>query len=837
MGQQINTPNDPEPQIRKLAVLIKEFMPRYPPHGWVPWSRISREMYGTVEFVDVSIGLAQLPVWRHLFVSTSTVVKLSGDGILFAEAQHAEGRTEVQRIADGVTRYAARLDKIWLRVEHISRVARVGKKFVHAVHVELIEEIIPSETPVDFQPQDGSATHGKVVGQEPDAGVLYIANNSEIFDADLPARLKIDRGFLLYQLAQQIEGLPGLPPRIKPIFHNDRATDISVADQNSMNVAKRLAHLQTPWTRILWGPPGAGKTFVLTNLIMRLLETEPHGQILLIAPSNRAVDVAFEQFVSQIENSQASEIIKQRKTLRFGYPRKAQIIERPELLGPVQLDELNHRAKTLSSQISKAEHEKSSSADTAILRAEMLAVQEEVKNAVEAHVRNCLVVATTATLAYLPSSPISSIKWNTVLIDEVTMVTPAMCTYLSSLSVKRLLMAGDPRQLGPVYEQSPRASLEDYEWMGRDIFDKGGLSSGEGEERRIVTDDVRLARITSQRRCAPEIWSRVERLYPEVVNLTVAEELQRLIGLPPRSGRSIALLDTSNSNELAKCEKFHGSWQNQYTAELAMEIACTIAAEAKRKISIAIISPYRAQIRLLRKWIREEQRAEITPYNKIEFESGTVHQFQGSDADVVIFDMVDGAGRSGLGKLLKGDTGVRLVNVAITRAKGKLIVLADKKWCGAAFNRIENPILWDLIMERSMPEQIMVFPPPNIDNDERKGVLESPIEMKLFEAIQKHHSFSNVIPQHVIRDEIQHPISRADFAFPEIKYAIYCDGKQWHLKEDRWQKDWKQRNKLTELGWIFSVFTGSEINRNPNKCVAQMAKTYQSRSDSMKQQS
>ena len=66
-------------------------------------------------------------------------------------------------------------------------------------------------------------------------------------------------------------------------------------------------------------------------------------------------------------------------------------------------------------------------------------------------------------------------------------------------------------------------------------------------------------------------------------------------------------------------------------------VAFTMVAEAKQKISVAIISPYRAQVRLLRKWLRQEQKAENSPYLNVEIESGTVHQFQGSDADVVIF--------------------------------------------------------------------------------------------------------------------------------------------------------------------------------------------------------
>ena len=88
----------------------------------------------------------------------------------------------------------------------------------------------------------------------------------------------------------------------------------------------------------------------------------------------------------------------------------------------------------------------------------------------------------------------------------------------------------------------------------------------------------------------------------------------------------------------------------------------------------------------------------------------------------------------------------------------------------------------------------------------------------------------HVQAQHEIRDLDGSLVSRADFAFPKIKYAVYCDGRQWHLREDRWQRDLRQRNKLTELGWNFSVFTGSEIYSDPEGCARQVVATYWMRS-------
>jgi superfamily I DNA and/or RNA helicase len=56
---------------------------------------------------------------------------------------------------------------------------------------------------------------------------------------------------------------------------------------------------------------------------------------------------------------------------------------------------------------------------------------------------------------------------------------------------------------------------------------------------------------------------------------------------------------------------------------------------------------------------------------------GTVHAFQGDESDVILFDMVD-TKSSGPGMLYKGGTGLRLLNVAISRAKGKIVMIGER---------------------------------------------------------------------------------------------------------------------------------------------------------------
>jgi very-short-patch-repair endonuclease len=823
--------SETEAQIKRLVQTVYKLMPQGR-DGWVSWRKVAKEMYGTEEFAVSLSSLAQMECWRHLFASTERVVKLTEAGIRYVHSSNQQRThlSETQQIAEAVRRYASRLDRIYLKVSRISNVARVGRKVVQAVFVEFGDNVLPSEAPVEIRPSYGSLTHGKIVGQDPSGGVLYVALDWEILQSDLPATLSIDRGYLLFQLSERILTLQKLPPRIEGMLQEGSSKGFSVANDDSLKVISELSQIKDPWSRYLWGPPGAGKTYAMGHLALRSIESEPSERVLILAPSNRAVDVALEQFVFQLEQSDLRYLIQERKILRYGYPRAPRIIQRPELLGPSILDELNLRVKRISGQLARAEKEEVSNADIAILHAELLSAQEEVKQAVSDHIRESRLVATTTTLAYLPSSPISESSWNTVLVDEVTMVTPSMCTFLASLATDRYLLAGDPRQLGPVYERSSKASKLDFEWMGRDVFDKSGISRGTGEGRRILLNDSRMARITSQRRCAPEIWSKVRSLYPEVANLSNNDENLRFGALPPCPGSAVVLLDTSQSVPLATCERVNYSWQNQFTAELALEVALTIAAEAEKNISIAIITPYRSQVRLLREWLRQEKRAEQTPYTEIDIDTGTVHQFQGSDADVVIFDLVDGPGRQRLGSLLTGDTGLRLVNVALTRAKGKFVILADRMWCRRSFSARDNPILWELVMGRAEKEQIPVLPIDSRERYEQRKKVESPIEEMLYEAMLAYPELQNIVAQFEIKDYGGKVVSRADFAFPEIKYAVYCDGRQWHLREDRWQRDLRQRNKLTELGWIFSVFTGGDIFRDADGCASQIAKTYRSRS-------
>ena len=314
-------------------------------------------------------------------------------------------------------------------------------------------------------------------------------------------------------------------------------------------------------------------------------------------------------------------------------------------------------------------------------------------------------VATTTTLAYMPNSPVAARLWDTVIVDEVTMVPPAMCAFLASRAKRRFLLAGDPCQLGPVFEDRGAADANTVHWLKHDVFVMGQVSSGQLNPEAIKIGDGRLARISAQRRCAAGIWDRISHLYPQVASATNSDRLRTIAALPPASGSSVVVVDLASRK--AKCEQMKRSWQNPESARTAMQVAAMIASQAPPKYTIAIICPYRAQVKLLRQWIRDVQNADDMPFGTAIVEAGTVHQFQGSEADAVVFDLVDGPGRRNLGLLLRGDTGTRLLNVAVSRAKGKLVVIADREWCRSAdislYNRLLSQIIFGDASTKVMP--------------------------------------------------------------------------------------------------------------------------------------
>lgn len=777
-----------------------------------------------------------------------------------SEAMEAAFRIELPREVDGpalnlqaaeaVRRYARYLSPLRLRVIAADRGKVVLDRFLHALQVDASDDFrFSDDTPVELLSSDGRRNFGHIAGVSKDESVLYVTFQTEVLPVDLPGWLEISRSKPLFNLAEYLASLGAVPGLASMLTAAAPAT-LCISTQDSRRLAAELLGLHTPWTRLLWGPPGAGKTYCAANMAAGFVTSDSVERVLLVAPSNVAVDTALAQLIAALETTeQGKRLLTDRRVVRYGYPRDERITARPELFGPEGLESLSRSIHDLQLEIRRLRRQLASEQEIAEAKSKLHQLQSARKQRVSEHLSNARILATTVASAFTGiNSVITTNRWDTVIADEASMLAGATVLGLSALGTTRYLLVGDPRQLAPIFEwDGPGEPDKDVRrWLAEDPYEFAHLSHGTGWSKHIRIDDGRMARILAQRRCHPRIWALVKQLYPEVNTSIDHARASAIARVAPLPGEAAVVLDLSkgrtpnnelHDSELAEdlkvrwesaCRKIGRTWENPPTAMLAIDVAREIHASIP-DANIAIISPYRGQTNLIRRWLYAERQVD----RKLDrIEVGTVHSFQGGEADVVIFDLVDGPPRERPGVLLKDDSGMRLVNVAVTRARGKFVVIAHKDWVQRN-DPTQLGILWNILFgTAARPESCTVLP-PQVDGHQGHPSTtgaESPIEAALVAELAKvQEEIPPFVLQHRILNEDGRIVSRADIAFVPERIAVFCDGAQYHLERSQWQRDLRQRRELSRLGWTVLAFTGREIHSNTAACADDIVRVLHAR--------
>ncbi|HZP92169.1 MAG TPA: DEAD/DEAH box helicase [Burkholderiales bacterium] len=103
------------------------------------------------------------------------------------------------------------------------------------------------------------------------------------------------------------------------------------------------------------------------------------------------------------------------------------------------------------------------------------------------------------------------------------------------------------------------------------------------------------------------------------------------------------------------------------------------------------------------------------------------------------------------------------------------------------------------------------------------------IETRLCEAILAAKRLPEPVAQHEVKSDSGSVLTIPDFAYPDKKIAIYCDGFAYHGNPDALGKDARKRNELQGKGWAVLTFWGQQILRDPAVCEAQIWRCYQHR--------
>lgn len=421
----------------------------------------------------------------------------------------------------------------------------------------------------------------------------------------------------------------------------------------------------------VWGPPGTGKTYTLARVAANHYFQDK--KILVLSHSNQAVDVLMAEISSFIKKK---ERFQEGDVLRYGaqFGESLAIHEdivtgqllgkrEPELLA--EKDQLAEEKRLLKHDLAGS-FSKRDTDHLLELEKKLARVLEKIRQKELEFVKEAKIIGTTLAKA-AKDETVYQKEYDLIILDEASMAYVPQVAFAAALS-KHIIICGDFKQLPPI--ASARDSLVKL-WLKEDIFHRAGVAQSveDGELH------PHLFLLKEQRRMHPEISAFTNRVvYNNFVgdHESVSSSRESIRSAEPFARQAAALVDTSYSGEYCMTERTSHSRMNLWQLLLSFQLIHESYVDGAK--SIGYVAPYRAQAEWMEKLLDDLYRTERQSTDII---AATVHRFQGSERDVMVFDTVDSYPQDRAGMLLTGRESERLINVAITRTKGKFLHVSD----------------------------------------------------------------------------------------------------------------------------------------------------------------
>ncbi|MEM6812889.1 MAG: AAA domain-containing protein [Bacteroidota bacterium] len=399
------------------------------------------------------------------------------------------------------------------------------------------------------------------------------------------------------------------------------------------------------------GPPGTGKTTTLVKCIKETVRQEK--QVLVCAPSNAAVDLLVERLTQEEIN-----------VLRIGHPARlthdviensldVKVSKHPDFHRLKELRKKSEELKKLAGKY-KRQFGKEERNQRSLLYKEAKALKNESKK-LESYITVYLVdraqvIATT--LTGVSNSLISDHIFKTVFIDESSQALEA-AAWISILRARRVIMSGDHHQLPPTIKSGEAA--------------KGGLeqtlfAKGLHYQSQAVT------MLEEQYRMDPAIMGFSSQQFYDG-KLKAAQSIHNRKKI---FDGCLIFIDTAGAGFQ---EKVKQETLSTYNEEEAVFLIKWIEQDDLTDLDVGIIAPYKAQIEVLDTLVN--QSSKLAQFRS-QININSVDAFQGQERDMIYISLVRSNSKGEIGFLKE----YRRLNVAMTRAKHRLIMVGDSSTLG-----------------------------------------------------------------------------------------------------------------------------------------------------------
>ncbi|WP_370362839.1 AAA domain-containing protein [Mucilaginibacter flavidus] len=409
---------------------------------------------------------------------------------------------------------------------------------------------------------------------------------------------------------------------------------------------------------IVHGPPGTGKTTTLVQAIKALI-AQNKEQILVVAPSNTAVDLLSEKLsveglnVLRIGNpARVSErlmsLTLDSKMAEHSYVKDVKKLKK-------QASEYKNMAHKYKRSFGKAERDQRKA-----LFDEAHKIMREVDKTEQFIIDDLVAKAQviTATLVGSNHYTVRNVKFNTVVIDEAGQALEPAC-WIPILKAQKLIMAGDHLQLAPTIKSNEAA--------------RAGLSTTL-LEKCVALHPEAVTLLEEQYRMNETIMGfSSKEFYGD--RLKAHESVAHRLLIP--GDLPFTFIDTAGCGFDEKLEGTSSINPEEaaFLIKHLTQLEESLQVDAAGFPTIAVISPYKEQIRVLQELLLS---SEVLQAHADKISVNTIDSFQGQERDVVYISMTRSNTSGDIGFLAD----IRRMNVAITRAKKKLVIIGDSSTLG-----------------------------------------------------------------------------------------------------------------------------------------------------------